>query len=167
MTVTPSPSRPLTGRQVILGFVAFFAVLIIAQVAFIYIAVSTHTGMVSQQPYRKGLNYGERIAQSDKQKQLGWKTSFSLSDKQDRLILSIENKENAPVSGLTLSGQLSRPVHKNEDLTLKFREDRPGAYGADLSGSKLGSYIVDVAAQQDTSSDDVIWRARRRIWIKP
>jgi len=167
MTASPSPSRPLTGRQVVLGFVVFFGVLIVAQVAFIVIAVSTHTGIVSKQPYRKGLNYGERIAQSEKQKELGWKESISLSEKQDRLILHIENKQSAPVSGLNLSGILSRPVHKNEDLTLEFREDSPGAYGADLSRANLGSFVVDVAATKDTSSDDVVWRTRRRIWIKP
>ncbi len=167
MTAMPSHTQPWTGRRVILGFVAFFGVLIAVQAAFIAIAVSTHTGIVSKQPYRKGLNYGERIIQSEKQKKLGWKEDISLSDNQDRLILRIQNKESAPVRNLILTGELSRPVHKNEDLSLEFREDRPGEYGADLSGSKSGSFIVDVAAKQKTSNTEVVWRTRRRLWIKP
>lgn len=164
MTVLASQPKPWTGRRVVLGFALFFLILIGVQAAFIAIAISTHTGLVSKQPYRKGLNYGERIAQSEKQKKLGWSEEVTLSETSDRLTLRIRDKQSAPVRNLVLTGVLSRPVHKNEDLTLKFREDGNGEYVADLGGAKAGAFIFDVSAQQ---SNDVVWRARRRLWIKP
>lgn len=164
MTELASQSRPWTGRQVVLGFVAFFLVLIAVQAAFIAIAVSTHTGLVSQQPYRKGLNYGERIAQSEQQEKLGWRDEVSLSENRDRLTFRVFDKNNDPVRNLVLTAMLSRPVHKNEDLTLNFYIDNNGDYVADLGSAKAGAFIFDVSAKQH---DDVVWRARRRLWIKP
>lgn len=159
-------TRVLTGRTVILGFVLFFAVLIGVQAAFITIAVSTHTGLVSQQPYRKGLNYGERIAVSREQKERQWSEEVRLSENKKSLIFALRDRAGQPVRFLNLTAVLSRPVHKNEDQTLKFTETSDGLYTAPLTYKDPGAFVVDLEARR-RSDGDPIWRTRRRVWIKP
>ena len=38
----------------------------------IYQAMSTHTGLVANEPYRKGLHYNDRIDADARQARLGW-----------------------------------------------------------------------------------------------
>ena len=45
----------LRGHHVLAGFLAFFGVVLAVNGAMIYSAISTHTGLVAIEPYRKGL----------------------------------------------------------------------------------------------------------------
>ena len=53
-------------------FLGFFATVFVVNGAMIYSAVSTHSGLVANEPYRKGLHYNERIAADERQARLGW-----------------------------------------------------------------------------------------------
>ena len=167
MTGRPLFSKPWTGRGVILGFIAFFVVLIAVQAVFIATAISTHTGLVSKQPYRKGLNYGARIEESEKQKERGWQETWTLSEQKDRLTLRLADRDGAPVQDLFISGELARPVHKNEDRLIEFKQSSTDDYVVDFKEPLIGSYIVDVLAKRKDDLETVVWRTRRRLWIKP
>ena len=73
-TVLPTRRRQqgLRGRHVLVVFLGFFAAVFLVNGAMIYSAVSTHTGLVANEPYRKGLHYNERIAADERQARLGW-----------------------------------------------------------------------------------------------
>jgi len=62
----------LRGRHVLFAFLGFFGVIFAVNGVFLYAALSTHTGVVANEPYRKGLNYNQRIAAFQAQEQLGW-----------------------------------------------------------------------------------------------
>ena len=68
----------LQGRQVLACSLAFFAAVFIVNGAMIYSALSTHTGLVANEPYRKGLHYNERIAADERQAHLGWSRHASM-----------------------------------------------------------------------------------------
>ena len=61
----------LQGHHVLVVFLAFFAAVFVANGAMIYQALSTHTGLVANEPYRKGLHYNERIAADARQSAAG------------------------------------------------------------------------------------------------
>ena len=73
-TVLPPAPRQqgLRGRHVLWAFLGFFATVFVVNGAMIYSAVSTHSGLVANEPYRKGLHYNERIAADERQARLGW-----------------------------------------------------------------------------------------------
>ena len=48
-------------------FLGFFGVVFVVNGAMIYSAVSTHSGLVANEPYRKGLHYNERIDADERQ----------------------------------------------------------------------------------------------------
>src|SRR5262249_34112510 len=64
--------RGMQGRHVLVAFLAFFGTVFAVNGTLIYEAVSTHTGLVANEPYRKGLAYNARIGADERQARLGW-----------------------------------------------------------------------------------------------
>ena len=62
----------LQGHHVLVAFIAFFGTIFLVNGALIYEAISTHTGLVANEPYRKGLAYNERIGADERQARLNW-----------------------------------------------------------------------------------------------
>ena len=63
--------RVITGRHVLIGLIVFFGVMLVANGIFLYTALTTYSGVVSNEPYRKCLNYNERILAEKHQQSLG------------------------------------------------------------------------------------------------
>ena len=57
-------------------FVAFFAVIALLDGIFVYTAISTQTGVVTEQPYEKGLAYNEVLEKAKTQPELEHKVSY-------------------------------------------------------------------------------------------
>jgi nitrogen fixation protein FixH len=156
----------LTGRHVLLALAAFFGLVFAVNAYFIRVAVSTHTGVVANEPYRKGLKYNERIAADERQAALRWTDDISLSPDGGRIALSFKDEKGAPVRGLRLSGSIGRPATSAADKAIEPREVSPGQYEAEIGLAGQGSWIVSVEARQG-ESDSVVFRARKRLWLKP
>ena len=62
-------------------FVLFFITIIILDSIFVYLAFSSHTGLVSENSYEKGLNYNDIISQKEKQDKLNWITVTKIENK--------------------------------------------------------------------------------------
>src|SRR5688572_2876208 len=98
---TPSPSpqggggrvplfaNGLRGGHVLAAFLAFFGVIFAVNGVFLYMALSTHTGLVAQEPYRKGLHYNDRIAAAERQQALGWTSDLRLAPESGALTLAL------------------------------------------------------------------------------
>lgn len=56
------------GRNVLLAFMAFFVVFATVDAFFVYKAISTLPGVVSENAYEIGLNYNKIIAEAKKRK---------------------------------------------------------------------------------------------------
>lgn len=56
------------GKRVLIGFLAFFIVFASVDAFFVYKAISTSPGVVSEKSYEIGLNYNKIIAEAKKRK---------------------------------------------------------------------------------------------------
>ncbi len=56
------------GFRILFSFLAFFIVFSSVDAFFVYKALSTHTGVVSENAYEIGLNYNKIIAEAKKRK---------------------------------------------------------------------------------------------------
>lgn len=65
MTTEPKKND---GRKVFIGFLAFFIVFASVDAFFVYKAISTLPGVVSENAYEIGLNYNKIIAEAKKRK---------------------------------------------------------------------------------------------------
>ena len=156
--------RVITGRHVLIGLIVFFGVMLVANGIFLYTALTTYSGVVSDEPYRKGLNYNERILAEKHQQSLGWSSKIALAGQGDGVNLELADSNGNPVSGLAVAGRISRPATAAMDVALALDETEPGHYQAHFDPLAEGAWQVDVEAKKLTGEgEEVVWRARKRL----
>jgi nitrogen fixation protein FixH len=168
-TVLPSARRPrhgLQGHHVLAAFLVFFAAVFIANGAMIYSAISTHTGLVANEPYRKGLHYNERIAAEERQARLGWVETIEVT-RDGHVSLKLAGDDGRPVGSLKVIGALGRPSTNRQDIQLALTELAPGRYEARLAPLGEGNWIIALDAFAGSGQAEPVYRTRRRLWLKP
>jgi nitrogen fixation protein FixH len=171
MPAIPSPKRNLTGRHVLILVLTFFGAVFAVNGVFLYQALSSYTGVVAQEPYRKGLKYNERIAAAERQESLGWSAGLEL-EQGGRLALALSGKDGKPVTGLRVTGVIGRASSSRHDAALAFTEEEAGVYVAAVGELAPGSWVASVeatASGTDRPADGdrkVLYRLKRRLWVK-
>jgi nitrogen fixation protein FixH len=164
--LTHSKSHELTGRHAFGIFFGLFAIVSAVNGIFVYRALSTNTGVVAIEPYRKGLNYGERIAADERQHALGWRSQIALNADGSRITAALRTADGQPLTKLEVSANIGRPATVIEDETVTLLEISPGAYEAPLRAGKAGAYIADLTVR-DPAGTTPVYRTRSRLWVRP
>ena len=168
MSPTPLIARRrqgLQGRHVLIAFLAFFGAVFLVNGAMIYAAVSTYSGLVANEPYRKGLAYNERIAADERQRRLGWIETLQLG-RDGRVTLLLTEPDGRAVRGLKVEGVLGRPSTNRLDVKLVLAETEPGRYEAQVAAMAQGSWLITLEARLQATAEPV-YRSRRRLWLEP
>ncbi len=159
-----SGTRELTGRHVAWALLAFFGVIFAVNGYFLYAALSTHTGTVANEPYRKGLHYNERIAADEVQQGRGWAIGLALAPARDAVTLELKQPDGAPVTGLDVTAVVSRPTTSGFDQKLALKEIAPGRYSAPLARLADGTWLVAVEGKLPAPGD-VPFRMKKRLLL--
>jgi len=154
----------LNGWHVLVACVLFFAAVFAINAALIYSAISTYSGVVASEPFRKGLFYNDRILADEHQRRLNWLDSLTI-DRAGRMALAITSADGRPILGLNVVAILGRPSTSREDVKLSFTAGTAGLYEAQTKPLAAGSWIVSIEARASAELTEPIFRARRRIWI--
>ena len=157
--------KGLSGRHVLIGLVAFFAVVLAVNGVFLYMALSTYTGVVSTEPYRKGLHYNDRIAAEEAQKRLGWRVDVADIDPSGAIRVNVTDATGAALRGLVVAARIGRPSTSSYDSKATLVESAPGVYTGSVPRLDTGSWQLDVEMKAALSDDN--YRLRRRLWLKP
>ncbi|WP_255014345.1 FixH family protein [Roseovarius sp. M141] len=107
--------REITGRHVLIGFVAAFGVIIGVNLFLAYSAVSTFPGLEVSNSYVASQEFDTR---RDAQEALGWVVDASHHD--GVLTLAITGAAGAPVEVAQLDAVLGRATHVRDDMTPDF-----------------------------------------------
>jgi nitrogen fixation protein FixH len=156
--------RPLHGAHVLAIVVAFFAVVVVVNGAMIYAALSTHTGLVASEPYRKGLHYNERIAANVRQSGLGWLETLSVR-RDGHVAFTLAASDGRPITGLRVLGMLGRPSTDRHDIALALSEAAPGRYEAHTQPLADGMWLIELDARRNAAAEDPVYRTRKRLWL--
>ncbi len=156
----------ITGKHVLFGMIGFFALVFAVNGYFMYSALRTYTGVVSNEPYRKGLAYNERIAEDKRQNELGWTSQFDIGTGHV-MTLRLADKSARPLTGLAVTAKIGRPSTNRFDAKLAFLEVAPGIYVVRPEALSEGAWIADVEVRAKTDALDPVYRLRRRLWLKP
>lgn len=169
MAAAKTERGTIQGWHVLAGMIAFFGVIFAVNGVFLVSALTTHTGIVSKQPYRKGLDYNKRIAAAALQQKTGWTHTVSLDHKQGIARFVLADKHGRPVSGLAVQGFLGRPSTEQHDTQLTLRETAtPGTYSAHVGTLAPGNWLLQLEAREATSDGTKIaYCLRKRLWLKP
>lgn len=123
--------RPLTGKKVLVWFLGFFLVILGANITMSWFAVTTFSGIETDDAYAKGRDFNDEIARAREQRNLGWTVtvgSRSLSKDETFLSLTIADKDGIPLEALDVTGLLVRRVRKGFDQTLTFAPIEKGTW---------------------------------------
>lgn len=158
----PSPPAPqpgqLRGWHVLAAMVGFFAIVIAVNMVMAVSAYRTFPGEVSATPYEDGVAYNKKLAQLSAQAKLGWVPAASVTPA-GAVLVQVQDRDGAPVRGLTLKGRLERPATESGRIVPVFHETQPGTYLAS-PGRLVGAWDLTVDL---TDAKGRLFEAERRL----
>jgi nitrogen fixation protein FixH len=158
------PAR-LKGHHVLLMVLAFFGVVFTVNGVFLASALTSYTGVVSNEPYVKGLKYNDRIRAGERQARLGWQEALTV-ETSGAVAVSFTDDGGRPVRGLKLFGSIGRPATNRLDRALVLAETEPGRYIASTGPLEEGTWLVALEATSGDFGPEPVYRLRRRVWLK-
>lgn len=158
----------ITGKHVLIAMLSFFGIIIAVNIVMMRLALSTHTGVVAENTYRKGVKYNEEISAAERMELLGWRNEMALTPTGDKLSIDIRDKDGKAVKGLAIKATLGRPASEKYDLELTLNETADGMYEAPIPTRDAGTYVASIEAIDPARKQDgILYRAKERLWLKP
>jgi nitrogen fixation protein FixH len=109
----------MTGRRVWWYFVAFFGFIAAVNAVMVTLAIRTHSGVVTEHPYEKGLAYNQVVDAENKQEALGWKGVIDY--KNSVLNFKLLNKNNQPLALEKTTATITRPTQQGMDFMVELK----------------------------------------------
>jgi nitrogen fixation protein FixH len=157
--------RDLHGRHVMAILLGFFGCIFAVNGYFIFTALSTHSGVVSEEPYRKGLGYNQRIAADDRQSALNWRADLDVKAAGD-ITLALFSASGQPIGSQHVVVSVGRPSTRSFDRTIVLAETTSGVYVGTTHEFGAGTWIAD-ADVRSSQNLETEYRIRRRLWLTP
>lgn len=158
--------RKITGRTVLLSFVAFFAVVFLVNGLFFWLARDSWTGLSTEDAYRKGVAFNDELARAEAQRLLGWtaETEYtSVRPGEGRLVFVLMSADGRPVRDREVSATFRRPVTEGSDFAAKLESDGAGQYVADIAPPVPGQWDVQIEVSRPDAQSYLV---ETRIWSK-
>lgn len=160
-----APRGELRGIHVLLMLIGFFGVIFAVNGVFLASALKSYTGVVSNEPYVKGLRYNERIEAGERQAKLGWQETLAIG-MSGEIALTVSDDGGRPVRGLELAGNIGRPSTSKADRPVALVEAEPGRYVAHTEALGEGTWVIALEGTSRDHGADPVYRLRRRVWLK-
>ena len=139
----------LTGRHVLIMVIAFFGVMLAANVIFIRAAVTTYPGVTEDKSYIHGVKYNDTLAERAAQAELGWAaevTEVTREGEAGRIVIRMA-KDHTALTSLSIEGALKRPASADADQPLAFKPLGEGLYGAEVAAFAPGVWDMTLRAE--------------------
>ena len=139
--------KELKGRHVLFCFLAFFGLVALVNAVFVTLALTSFSGVETEDAYRRGLAYNETLAAAQAQKDRAWQVSLEQQDGQ--LLAAFANGDGQPLDGLRVLATIGRPANDTEDRTVTLEAQGAGRYqaGLGLSEDDKGQWQVWLRAE--------------------
>ncbi len=122
-------------------FVAFFVGLAVVNAIFIYIATSTHSGVVTENAYSEGLSYNETIAAVEAQEALGWQSNIQIEGNMLKFEL---NDGRDKIKSASVIAEFVNPTREGMDFIIDLTETDQGFYEGVIPGDIIGQWDIRV-----------------------
>jgi len=126
-----SPPRELTGRMVLVGLLAFFAVVLGANGMLVHEALSTFGGVETDSSYRAGQLFERDVAMAKAQDAQHWRVEASVTPAVNgsaRLDIVARDPAGTAVAGIDATATFEHPTDRRLDRSVAVSEDRPGHF---------------------------------------
>ena len=133
------------GRWVPWCFVLFFAVIALLDGIFVTIAIRTHTGVVTEDAYEKGLAFNQVLDSAARQAHLGLRQKAAFED--GVLSWTLTDGQGMPLPDARVHATFYRPTQAGYDFTLPLDGAGRGVYRAQPQFPLPGLWTARLEAQ--------------------
>lgn len=119
-----STQKPLNGWWVFAAFATFFGVIIVVNTVFITQALKSHSGLVTEDAYKKGLSYNETLKQARSQPKMQSEVRF----KDGTVSWTFKTPLGENIEGANVSAKFTRPVKDGNDFSASMLYEGEGIY---------------------------------------
>jgi nitrogen fixation protein FixH len=119
---------PFTGRKMLKVMLAFFGVILLANGAMTFFALSNFRGTVVDSGFVASQDFNATRAAAEAQAARGWGMAVSAPGAMP--LVALTGPDGAPLTGLRVRGAALRPLDERMDTPLAFIETAPGLYAA-------------------------------------
>ncbi len=137
-------AQALRDRIIPWYFVMFFAGLALVDGIFVTLAVRTHTGIVTEHAYEKGLAYNQVVTASEEQALLGWQASILPEAR--GLRFHLHDREGGLLRPSRVRAIITRPTQAGMDQKVEFTASEDGSWHTPLALPVNGLWEVRVFA---------------------
>lgn len=117
-TEAKEKTRSPKDKYILFCFLAFFSVIFTVDGFFIYKALNTYTGTITDHAYEKGVEYNQVLEEAKNQPDLNDKASFKNNIL--RWDLGVQNAE--------VSAYIIRPIQEGHDFKVELENNGDGVY---------------------------------------
>ncbi|CAA6604103.1 putative Nitrogen fixation protein FixH [Rhodospirillaceae bacterium LM-1] len=136
-------------------FVAGFMVVVAVNGVLIFSAVSTFSGLETENHYEKGNTYNRDIALARQQEALGWQVAAKVetidrqvagSQRRVSIFASFKDKDGKAIDGLAVRALLIRPTVAGHDVSVPMSPKGDGRYATETELAFHGLWDLRVVA---------------------
>lgn len=149
----------LTGLHVLAVTVGFFGIIIAVNLTFVFLALSSWTGLTDNDSYRTGLSWNLTLDRDAAQKALGWTTDIETrvetgvaDDYRIFLTLTVTDRTGVPVTGLAIEGMARHPIAEAKDRPIAVEAREGGVYHGRAALPSAGDWDIRLIATKPDGS---------------
>jgi len=165
MTEQKERNIPAWKSPFVIGWFAILAVVLMVNVFMISLAFSGFSGLVIEDFYEKGKNYGTTIEKNKRMDEMGWDLKVDLQNlKKDvahESFITLKDKTGTPIDGAKVTLFIYRPSNKAYDFSVEYKPVGAGVYQAQVSFPIKGIWDTIAVAEK---GDDV-FEIGRRVYV--
>jgi nitrogen fixation protein FixH len=157
--------RELSGRAVLICFLAFFGVVGAVNAVMIRAAISTFRGVETESSYKAGLAFANEVAAAQAQEALHWQVSGRVKRAPSGDVsveLGVADRSGAAPAHLVASARLAHPTDARFDRQIPLDQGAPGRFTG-VANAQAGQWdlIVDVG-----NGEERLFRSKSRVVLR-
>jgi nitrogen fixation protein FixH len=162
---TPKTPRELTGKTVLICFIAFFGVVATVNAIMIRAAVTTFAGTETTSAYKAGLSYKQEEAAASAQAALNWQVEGRIvrsPANEAVLTVNVRDQKQSPVYGIAISARLAHPLNARLDHDIALTRTADGSFRGTAEAA-AGQWTLTLELMRD---GDRVYRTKSRVVLK-
>lgn len=133
-------TKPKDGKNFLMMLLAFFFVMCSANAVFVYFALHTYAGTVTDRPYEKGLEYNKVIEAAQTQKDTGVLSDFKFDE--GEYVITLQTSDGTPIDDASIRTNMVRAIKAGSDFDIDLVHKGNGRYAANIKTPYAGLWIA-------------------------
>jgi nitrogen fixation protein FixH len=154
----------VTGRMVLIGFVAFFGVVAGVNAIMIHAAISTFGGVETDSSYRAGLAFAREMATVEAQDARHWSVTAKAALEGGATVVEVTARDAAgrPVPNLVATATLVHPTDRRADHAVALVGASAGLFRGETAAA-AGQWDLVIELSRD---GERLFRSKNRVWLR-